>query len=142
SHVASILWWQRTFGWDFLKVQPRASFMAEDWGAVWAYPSGQRVGGRGGDAAPRLEASALPAYEPGAASTHRPRSVATPIRGPEDWQALRPLDVRRGALGEHLAALQLIAESVGPDVPVIQTLFHPLSIARYVAGEKTALVRQ
>jgi uroporphyrinogen decarboxylase len=142
THVASILWLQRTFGWDFLKVQPRASFMAEDWGAVWEYPSGRRVGGRAGDDPSRLAASNLPAYEPGVASTRRPRSVSTPIRSPEDWQALRPLDVRRGALGEHLAALQLIAEAVGTDVPIIQTLFNPLSIARYVAGENTELVRQ
>src|SRR5207237_3179292 len=41
-----------------------------------------------------------------------------------------------GALGEQLRALQLINHSVGFDAYFVQTIFCPLGVAKYLAGNK------
>src|SRR6476661_8097170 len=55
----------RTYDWDYMKVNPRASYHVEDWGAV-------------------LERSTDP--------NHGPRFVDWPVREPGDWRRLRPLE--------------------------------------------------
>jgi uroporphyrinogen decarboxylase len=49
---------------------------------------------------------------------------------------LRPLEPDQGALGEQLKALQLINHSVGYDAYFVQTIFCPLGVAKYLAGNK------
>jgi uroporphyrinogen decarboxylase len=48
------------------------------------------------------------------------------IRSIEVWRELEEFDPHTGAFGRQLAALKEIKDAVGPDVPVIQTLFLPL----------------
>ena len=38
SHISSVLWWQRSFDMDYIKVQGRASYQTEDWGDRYVYP--------------------------------------------------------------------------------------------------------
>lgn len=61
------------------------------------------------------------------------------IRAPEDWLSLRPQDPRSGLPGEVLAALRLVRSALGPDTPVVPTVFNPLAQAKYLAGEDTLL---
>ena len=103
------------YDWDFMKVNPRASYCVEDWG-VKVRPSGEKYKG--------------PVYE------------STPIRTPSDWRKLRPLEPDRGALGEQLKALQLLNHAVGYDAYFVETIFCPLGIAKYLAGNKRATVQQ
>src|SRR3981081_2916360 len=97
------------YDWDYLKVNPRASYMAEEWKARYR-PSGKKY--------------------------QAPICESTPIRGATDWKRIRPLEPDQGTLGEQLRALQLINHEVGYDAYFVQTLFCPLGVARYLAGDK------
>jgi uroporphyrinogen decarboxylase len=104
----------RTFDWDFLKPQSRAQCFAEMWGLTYA-PSG---------------AKATPYTV-----THAPVAAA------DDLARLPVADPRTGALGEQLEALRLIRAGVGPEVPVIWTVFAPPMILPMLArgGREQAL---
>ena len=88
----------RTFDWDFLKPQSRAQCFAEMWGLTFA-PSGEKA---------------------------TPYTVTyAPVAEADDLARLSVADPGAGALGEQLLALRLIRGAVGPDVPIIWTVFAP-----------------
>ena len=96
----------RTFDWDFLKPQSRAQCFAEMWGLTYA-PSGEKA---------------------------RPYTVTyAPVGSADDLARLPAVDPREGALGEQLEALRLIRGAVGPDVPIIWTVFAPPMILPMLA---------
>ena len=104
----------RTFDWDFLKPQSRAQCFAEMWGLSYR-PSAERA---------------------------TPFTVThTPLAGAADVARLEPVDPRRGALGEQLAALAAIRAAVGHDTPIIWTVFAPMMVMPYVlaGGREQAL---
>lgn len=91
----------RRFDWDFLKPQSRAQCFAEMWGLTYT-PSAERA---------------------------RSFSVThAPVADAGDLARLCPADPRTGALGEQLEALRLIRAAVGPDVPIIWTVFAPIMV--------------
>lgn len=108
----------RRFDWDYLKPQCRAQCFAEMWGLRFT-PSGER---------------ATPAH-----TTH------APVAGAADLRALEPADPATGALGEQLRALRAIRQAVGPDTPIIWTVFSPLMVLSMLAaggpGQVVALLR-
>ena len=106
--AASHIAFQRRYDWDFVKVTPNSGYCVEDWGVETAY-----VG--------NLE---------GTREYRRYR-----IQAPEEWEALPVLDPRRGALGRQLETLHAIGAAMGGEVPYIQTIFNPLSVAKYLAGD-------
>jgi uroporphyrinogen decarboxylase len=60
-----------------------------------------------------------------------------PLGSAEDVGALRPVDPHEGALGEQLEALRTIRAGVGPDVPIIWTVFSPLMVLPFlVRGDR------
>jgi uroporphyrinogen decarboxylase len=95
----------RRFGWDFVKFQPRASFFAEAFGA---------------------------AYRPAGHSLRAPVIDEPPLRSLDDWPGLRL--VNPGVLDEQVRALGMVVEALGDRVPVLQTVFSPLSVASYLVG--------
>jgi uroporphyrinogen decarboxylase len=105
--AASTLAFQRQYDFDFIKVTPASSFCVRDWGVEdrWV---GNEEGTR--------------------------EYVRQPIHTPEDWYALRRLDPEKGALGAQLRCLELIQQTVGDEVPFIQTVFNPLSQAKNLVG--------
>jgi len=103
------------YDWDYMKVNPRACYHVEGWG-VKVRPSGEKY------KAPIIE--------------------DTPIKSASDWKRIRPLEPDQGALGEQLNALQLINHSVGYDAYFVQTIFCPLGVAKYLAGNKNEPVQQ
>jgi uroporphyrinogen decarboxylase len=100
--------YQRRFDWDFLKVTPSHTYCVDDYGAQHAY-RGRLVGDR----------------------DHTGRVV----KRIEDWDRIQPLDVRQGALGRQLACLRMVLELREAGTPVIQTLFDPITMARFLADE-------
>lgn len=95
----------RAFDWDWLKPQSRAQCFAEMWGLTYR-PSGARA---------------------------TPYTVIHhPARGAADLARLRPADPAAGALGEQLEALRAIRAAVGPDTPVVWTVFAPLMVLAYL----------
>ncbi len=106
------LYFQSTFDFDFLKVTPASGYFLYDWGLedTWqGHPHGTR---------------------------EYTRRV---IQKPKDWTALQPLDPHKGHLGVQLSALSKITETLGPDTPVIHTIFNPLSQAKKMVGDDTLM---
>src|SRR5436309_455630 len=99
------------FGWDFVKFQLRASCFAEAFGSVYR-PSGHRL------RAPVLEQVAVP--------------------DAESWQRLALVNPK--ALDDQVEAIGLVARELGPGVPVIQTVFSPLTVAGYLVGKSKSRV--
>jgi uroporphyrinogen decarboxylase len=62
------------------------------------------------------------------------------VREPGDWRRLRPLEPDRGVLGEQLAALRQIRDGLAGEAYFMQTVFSPLSVAKYLAGNQAGPV--
>jgi uroporphyrinogen decarboxylase len=103
----AMLGFQHTYDWDFMKVNPRACYHAEPWGCRFQY-SGQA------DIDPKL--------------------IEPAIRKPDDWRQIKPLSPTTGAFGEQLEALRLIGEELHGEVPFVETIFTPLSVAGRLVG--------
>jgi uroporphyrinogen decarboxylase len=104
----------RQFGWDFVKVQPRAGCFAEAFGSVYK-PAGHRL------RAPVLVSHAVP-----------------------DLESWRSVDlVNPKALDDQVEAIRQVARELGPDIPVIQTVFSPITVGGYLVGKsKSRVVRE
>lgn len=102
------------YDWDFMKVNPRASYHVEGW-KVKVHPSGEK-------------------YKP-------PVFEDTPIKSALDWKRLRPLDPDRGVFNDQLHALQLINHAMGFEAYFVQTIFCPLGVAKYLVGNKAEPVQ-
>src|SRR2546427_316546 len=105
----AMLEFQRTYDWDFMKVNPRASYHVEDWG--------------------------VRTKRPGTGPLDKPKVVETPIKRPEDWDRIRPLDPTKGVLGELLDAEERIAASIQGETDWVMTVFNPISIAADLVQE-------
>ena len=102
----------RAHEWDFIKLNPRASYFAEAWGSRYERPT-----------------------EP-----HSPRLQRPAVDSVEALGALRPVDPRGGVFGEHLAALRLLLQQVGAEVDVLHTVFSPLSVVGALCGAEARLL--
>jgi uroporphyrinogen decarboxylase len=58
----------------------------------------------------------------------------SPIQTSKDWTTLSAASLTEGALAEQIEVVKRIRSAVGPDVPVIQTIFSPLSMADKMSG--------
>lgn len=105
--AAAHVWWQQMFDFDLVKVTPANGFCLEGWGVNTAW--------QGGDEG---------------TSTY----LNTVVDAPEDWAKLPVLDPTAGSLGEACRGVQLTCQALGPDVPVIMTVFSPLAQAKNLAG--------
>jgi uroporphyrinogen decarboxylase len=97
----------RTYDWDFIKVNPRFCYYAEDWGAKYVMADNQ--------------AGQPPLTQPGVAS-------------PEDLAKIKRLDVTKGAYAEQIESLKLIAKGLKKEAPFIQTAFTPLAVMSRITG--------
>ncbi|MBK8900186.1 MAG: uroporphyrinogen decarboxylase [Anaerolineaceae bacterium] len=107
--AAAHLKWQQDYDWDVLKVGPASSYSVVDWDVKdrWV---GHIEGTR--------------------EYTHRP------IQQAADWTKLRPLDPNHGMLATQLETLRLVKTAVGDTVPVLATVFAPLSQAKHLADNE------
>jgi uroporphyrinogen decarboxylase len=108
----SVVAFQRAYDWDFVKITPASSYSVVDYGVTDEW-QGNIEGTR--------------------AYTRRPVSRSL------DWTELRPLDPMRGALARELDSARLVCEGLGDGVPVLQTVFSPLSQAKHLAGNDLLL---
>lgn len=104
---------QREYGWDWIKLNPRACYHLEDWGYL---------------------------YEPSTDVMRKPVPKYFPVQSPEDWRKIEPRDPNAGVLAEHLEAVRLtVAGARG--VPVLMTVFTPLSVAGDLVPDDGLLVQ-
>jgi len=99
------------FGWDFVKFQPRASSFAEAFGSLYK-PAGHRLKG------PVLVSPAVPDLE--------------------SWRKVHLANPE--ALEDQVDSIGMVAGELGPDVPVIQTVFSPITVAGYLVGKSQSRV--
>jgi uroporphyrinogen decarboxylase len=103
----------RQFGWDFVKFQPRASSFAEAFGSVYK-PAGHPFKG------PVLVSPAVPDLE--------------------SWSKVKLVNPK--ALDDQVDSIEMVARELGRDVPVIQTVFSPVTVGGYLVGKSSARVRR
>jgi uroporphyrinogen decarboxylase len=104
----------RQFDWDFVKFQPRATCFAETFGSVYK-PAGHRLKG--------------------------PVLVSTAVPDLEAWGAVAASNPK--ALQDQVDSIGMVAHELGRGVPVIQTVFSPLTVAGYLVGKsKSRVVRE
>jgi uroporphyrinogen decarboxylase len=104
----------RQFGWDFVKFQPRASTFAEAFGSV---------------------------YEPARHRLKGPILVSAAVPDLDSWRGVKL--VNRPALDDQVESLGQVARELGPGVPVMQTVFSPLTVGGYLVGKsKSRIVRE
>ncbi len=104
---------QRRYDLDFIKVPVSSAFCVADYGVKHEY-RGSVMGDR--------------------------EYLERIVRKVDDWDRIQPLDITRGNYGQHLVALRMIIEKREVATPVIFTIFNPLAMASYLAGDETLLV--
>jgi uroporphyrinogen decarboxylase len=65
-----------------------------------------------------------------------PHGTRDTVGRPATWRELRPLDLTTARLGRHFGALARVRRELGPSVPVLATVFTPLSVARKLVGDR------
>jgi uroporphyrinogen decarboxylase len=111
--AASVVAFQRQYDFDLVKVTPASSFAIKDWG------TGDRWIGNS---------------EGTREYTHFPIVTA------EDWGELKNLNPTQGSLGNQLTCLKMVMDEVASSVPVLQTIFSPLSQAKNLVGKDQLVV--
>ncbi len=105
----------REFDYDYLKVNPRATYYAEAWGCTYRRP---------------------------ADAMHQPETEHFILHETSDLEKIGTMGIADGPFAEQLDALRLIADGLGGDVPFVQTVFSPLSVLGRLADGNRALVKQ
>ncbi len=98
----STIAWQEKLDLDFIKLMPPGDYATIDWGLVSEYQ--------------------------GAAGGTR-ETTHYPIQSVEDWKSVERIAVMSGFNAEVIAACGLVRNGLGEDIPVLQTIFSPLTIA-------------
>ena len=102
------------FDWDFVKLNPRASYHGEPWGL---------------------------SFRPSTDPLVKPTRLSQPIRTLEDYDAVRALPGDSGALGEQLEAIRLVRRGLPDDVLLVETVFTPLAVVTDLAENTQAVER-
>ncbi|MCP5096834.1 MAG: uroporphyrinogen decarboxylase [Chloroflexi bacterium] len=111
--AAAHLKWQQDYDWDLVKVGPASSYSVADWGVKdrWV---GHIEGTR--------------------------EYTDLPIKQPEDWQKLKPLDPKKGMLAEQIEALRLVHKNLEDGTPFIPTIFSPLTQVKHLVGKEKLMM--
>jgi len=105
--AARLAQWHRRFDFDLLKINVRAQYHTEGWGARFAYSGQEHV---------------------------KPQRVDLPVKAAADFAGLAVLDPRSGPLGEMLELIRLLRSDLGRDEVLLMTVFNPMSVAHDLIG--------
>ncbi len=94
--------WQERYDNDFIKLMPPGDYAAIDWGLTSKY--------QGSDSGTR-------------------ETIHYPITTADDWRRIAPISVDQGMHRAVIEAARLTNERLGSAVPLLQTIFSPLTIA-------------
>ncbi|MEF3274812.1 MAG: hypothetical protein K6356_10545 [Chloroflexus sp.] len=95
-----------TFDWDWIKLNPRATYYAEAWGNRYDFDRYDGV---------------------------LPRLVARPVRGVDDLGRITPVEPTVGVFDEQLDAIRRVRRAIG-DTHLLQTIFSPLSVLAFLTA--------
>ncbi len=110
--AAAMLESVEAFDYDYLKVNPRATYYAEAWGCR---------------------------YRPSGDPNRQPEVEHWVLREPSDLEGIRPVGATGGPFAEQLDALRLIAKGLAGEVPFVQTVFSPLSVIGRLANVREGI---
>jgi uroporphyrinogen decarboxylase len=107
--AAAMIRWQQAYDFDLVKMMPTGTYGIEDWGAETVY---------------------IP-------NNNGTRTVTKfGLTATEQWPRLEQLEVTKGYLSKQIEAVRLTAEELKNNVPILQTVFSPLTTARKLAGDR------
>lgn len=102
----------KKYDYDFIKLMPFGLYCVEDWGAQVQYFT----------------------------RTNRPPIIKKyGIQSIEDWGKLKALPAYYGTYGKQLQLAQYVSDQVKGELPFVQTIFSPLTVARKLAGDRILL---
>lgn len=98
----------KKYDWDWIKINPRATYVSEAFGNKFDYTDYRGV---------------------------LPRQIHTAIQKPSDIWKIEPQNVKTSAIfQEQLQSMKLIREAL-PDTPIVQTIFSPLTALLFLFGK-------
>lgn len=104
---------QQNYDWDFMKVNPRASYHFEDWGASFKFFKDGKT---------------------------KPERLDYPVKKISQLDRIKPLDpMSSKVLREHIDALHYIKKGIPDDLYLLMTVFTPLSIVGDMAESRDIL---
>jgi uroporphyrinogen decarboxylase len=109
----AMLAFQKRFDWDFIKINPRAEYHVEDWGLQLEWSHDEFT---------------------------KHKKLRYPVTTVDDWNRIEPLKLSAPVLAEHLHVVSLVHKGVGKEVPILMTVFTPLSIAGRMVPQQQTLV--
>ena len=109
----AMLRFQKEFDWDFMKVNPRADYHGQDWGVKLKLSNREM-------------------------ENHVKQSF--PITRIEDWSKIAPLAMTAPVLAEHLKLVSLLRSRSEKELPILMTVFTPLSVAGRMVPDHQMLV--
>lgn len=110
--AAAQLAFQTSYDFDLVKISPASSYSVRDWGVEDEW-EGNTEGTR----------------------TYK-RLV---VREPGDWERLSILQPTSPHFEQQLDCIRQLRSRLGPETPLLQTVFNPLAQAKHLAGEQTLL---
>ena len=106
----AMLLFQENYDWDFMKVNPRASYHSEDWGSPYRF------------------------YKDGIT---KPERLDYPVKKLSDLDKITPLNpLKTPVLKDHIDALHYIKKGLPKNMYFIMTVFTPISIVGYMAESR------
>lgn len=112
--VEAMVGWQRTYDWDFMKINPRASYHYEPWG-VKMRPSPDRA--------------------------TKPARIGFPVQASTDWPRIAPLPPTHPQFDFQLRAVSRIRKEVPKPFHIAMTVFNPISILGDMVADEGVLLR-
>jgi uroporphyrinogen decarboxylase len=112
--VEAMLDFQKKFDWDFMKINPRAGYHAEDWGSKYEWSTDE---------------------------FKKTETLEPAVNDIDDWDEIQILPADAPVLADHLKAISMIKKSSDPELPLFMTVFNPLGIARHLVGSKEKLMQ-
>jgi uroporphyrinogen decarboxylase len=113
NFVEAMVGWQRQYDWDFLKINPRASYHYEPWGVVMRPSPDQET---------------------------KPERIRFPIQHPNDWQKISVLPATHPLFDFQLRAVSRIRKLLPPPFPLVMTVFNPISIIGDMVPSEEVLI--
>lgn len=112
--AATTISFTRKYDWDWVKINPRATYLAEAWGNQYDFTDYQTV-------FPRQTTTVIPAAE-------------------NLWDLEVKKATQTASLLEHLEAVRKIRQGL-PDTPLIQTVFSPLTVLLFIVGRSAYVTK-
>jgi len=104
---SAMLEYHRAFDWDWMKINPRATYFAEAWGNQYDFTHYISV---------------------------LPTPIRVTLQATADLAQIRPVDPADGPFGEQLDVTARIKRALDDGALVNQTVFSPLSVLGFLAG--------